>query len=37
VDILGDGETPAQADGDPAGEVPISIRDAEQPIEIVVS
>jgi diacylglycerol kinase family enzyme len=37
VDILGDGQTPAQADGDPAGEVPISIRDAEQPIEVVVS
>jgi diacylglycerol kinase family enzyme len=36
VEILGHGETPAQADGDPAGEVPISVRDAAAPIEIVV-
>jgi diacylglycerol kinase family enzyme len=36
IEILGHGETPAQADGDPAGEVPISVRDASAPIEIVV-
>ncbi len=37
VEICGAAATPAQADGDPAGEVPISIRDAEHPIGIVVA
>jgi diacylglycerol kinase family enzyme len=36
VEILGMGEVPAQADGDPAGEVPISVRDAQAPIRVVV-
>jgi diacylglycerol kinase family enzyme len=41
VEILGNpvengGEVLAQADGDPAGEVPISVRDAEAPIQVVV-
>ena len=29
------GAAPAQADGDPAGSVPVSVRDAEAPIEVV--
>lgn len=37
VDILGNGSIPAQADGDPAGMTPISIRNAASPIEVVVS
>ena len=36
VEILGQGDILAQADGDPAGEVPITIRDAATPIQIVV-
>ena len=36
VEILGQGDVKAQADGDPAGEVPISVRDAEGPIQVVV-
>ena len=35
VDI--EGHAPAQADGDPAGCVPVSIRDAATPIEVVVA
>jgi len=35
VEILGHGEVPAQADGDPAGEVPITVLDAEAPIQVV--
>jgi diacylglycerol kinase (ATP) len=35
VEIGGDGFLPAQADGDPAGAAPISVRDAPAPIEIV--
>jgi YegS/Rv2252/BmrU family lipid kinase len=35
VEILGHGEVPAQADGDPAGEVPITVVDAAAPIQIV--
>ncbi len=31
-----EGAALAQADGDPAGEVPISVRDAEAPIQVVV-
>ena len=34
VEILAGG-APAQADGDPAGSVPVSVRDAEAPIEVV--
>ncbi len=37
VEILGHGDIPAQADGDPAGEVPITVVDAKAPIQIVVS
>ncbi|WP_158747140.1 diacylglycerol kinase family protein [Acidisphaera sp. L21] len=37
VEILGDGGQYAQADGDPAGATPISIRNAASPIEVVVS
>ena len=36
VEILGNGSVLAQADGDPAGAAPISIRDAAGPIEVVV-
>ncbi len=36
VEILGNGSELAQADGDPAGATPISIRDAQAPIEVVV-
>jgi diacylglycerol kinase (ATP) len=36
VEILGNGCVPAQADGDPAGATPISVRDALSPIEVVV-
>ena len=36
VEILGNGSALAQADGDPAGAAPISIRDAAGPIEVVV-
>lgn len=36
VEILGHGDVLAQADGDPAGEVPITVRDAATPIQIVV-
>jgi YegS/Rv2252/BmrU family lipid kinase len=34
VEFLGEGQ-PAQADGDPAGEVPITVQDAAHPIEVV--
>ncbi len=37
VEILGHGEVPAQADGDPAGEVPITVLNAEAPIQVVTS
>jgi YegS/Rv2252/BmrU family lipid kinase len=37
VEIAGHGEVPAQADGDPAGEVPMTIRDADHPIQIVTA
>jgi YegS/Rv2252/BmrU family lipid kinase len=36
VDILGNGSVPAQADGDPAGMTPITVRDATSAIEVVV-
>jgi len=36
VEILGHGDIPAQADGDPAGEVPITVIDAQAPIQVVV-
>ena len=36
VEILGNGSVPAQADGDPAGNTPISVRDAASAIEVVV-
>ncbi len=36
VEIAGHGQVPAQADGDPAGATPISVRDAATPIEVVV-
>ena len=36
VDILGNGSVPAQADGDPAGETPVSIRNAPAPIAVVI-
>jgi len=35
VSIAGE-HVPAQADGDPAGEAPLSVRDAPAPIEVVV-
>jgi diacylglycerol kinase family enzyme len=35
VEILGS-SAPAQADGDPAGCVPVSVRDAARPIDVVV-
>ncbi len=35
VEILGHGEVMAQADGDPAGAVPLAIRDAAEPIQVV--
>ena len=35
IDILGTAE-PAQADGDPAGWVPVSVRDAEMPLRVIV-
>jgi diacylglycerol kinase family enzyme len=28
---------PAQSDGDPAGEAPLTVRDAPQPINVVVA
>jgi YegS/Rv2252/BmrU family lipid kinase len=37
VEILGHGEVPAQADGDPAGEVPITVLNAASPIQVVTS
>ncbi len=37
VEILGHGDIPAQADGDPAGEVPITVVDAKAPIHVIVS
>jgi diacylglycerol kinase family enzyme len=37
VEILGHGEVPAQADGDPAGEVPITVVDAAAPIQVVTA
>jgi YegS/Rv2252/BmrU family lipid kinase len=36
VEIMGHGQVPAQADGDPAGEVPITVVDATAPIQIVI-
>ena len=36
VEILGNGGVPAQADGDPAGATPITIRDAPAPIQVVI-
>jgi diacylglycerol kinase family enzyme len=36
IEFTGRGGVPAQADGDPADTVPISITDAAEPIEIVV-
>ncbi len=35
VEILGNGGVPAQADGDPAGATPITIRDAASPIQVI--
>jgi YegS/Rv2252/BmrU family lipid kinase len=35
VEILGDGRVPAQADGDPAGAAPLTVRDSETPINVV--
>ena len=39
VEILGDGDggTPAQADGDPAGRTPVSVSDAAGPVEVVTA
>jgi len=37
VEILGNGSVPAQADGDPAGATPITVRDASTPIQVVVA
>jgi YegS/Rv2252/BmrU family lipid kinase len=37
VEILGAGEVMAQADGDPAGVVPVKIRDAAGPLRIVTA
>ncbi len=37
VEFPGADGTPAQVDGDPAGAVPISVRDADAPLRIVVS
>jgi diacylglycerol kinase (ATP) len=36
VEIVGNSSVPAQADGDPAGNTPISVRDAASAIEVVV-
>ena len=36
IDIFGDASVPAQADGDPAGRVPLSIQDVAAPIQLVV-
>jgi diacylglycerol kinase family enzyme len=36
IDILDNGHLAAQADGDPAGEAPMTIRDARWPISVVV-
>jgi hypothetical protein len=36
VEICGQGDVKAQADGDPAGAVPICVRNAAGPIQIVV-
>jgi diacylglycerol kinase family enzyme len=36
IEITGRGGVPAQADGDPAGTVPVSVADAAEPINIVV-
>jgi diacylglycerol kinase (ATP) len=36
VEIIGNGSVPAQADGDPAGNTPITVRDATSAIEVVV-
>ena len=36
VEIMGNGSVPAQADGDPAGETPVTIRNAITPIEVVI-
>jgi diacylglycerol kinase (ATP) len=36
VEILGHGEVKAQADGDPAGVVPVVVRNADCPIRVVV-
>jgi len=37
VEIRADFDVPAQADGDPAGGAPLSVRDAQEAIEVVVS
>jgi diacylglycerol kinase (ATP) len=37
IEILGNGSVPAQADGDPAGATPVTVRDAAMPIQVVVS
>jgi diacylglycerol kinase (ATP) len=37
VEIFGHGLIPAQADGDPAGEVPITVEDAACPIHVVTA
>jgi hypothetical protein len=36
IEIVGHYGVPAQADGDPAGTVPVSVADAAGPIDIVV-
>ena len=36
VEIMGNGSGAAQADGDPAGETPVSIRNAAEPIAVVI-
>ena len=36
VEIIGNSSVPAQADGDPAGNTPITVRDAASAIEVVV-
>jgi diacylglycerol kinase family enzyme len=37
VEIEGDSDMKAQADGDPAGAAPLVVRDSETPISVVIS
>ncbi len=36
VEIVGNGNVAAQADGDPAGKTPVSIRNAAEPIAVII-